>query len=138
MTSRASRSLLASPLANAVALDAIALLSLAALEAFPPTRAVLNDDITGRVPGLALVGVSWLTLRTATVISIGMRRVVAVTAGVITLVVGVLHGSGPDVRSLVELRAGAWAQAPVRELWCAALVSLAAAWTWRTSPAVRR
>lgn len=137
MTSRASRSLLASPLANAVALDAIALFSLAALEAFPPTRSALDDDISGRVPGLALVGVSWLTLRTAPMISIGMRRVVALSAGVLTLVVGVLHGSGPDVRALIELRAGAWAQAPVRELWCAALVSLAAAWTWRTSPAVR-
>ncbi len=137
MTSRASRSLLASPLANALALDAVALLSLAALEAFPPTRSALSDDVTGRVPGLALVGVAWFTLRTAPVISLGMRRVVAVSAGVVTLVVGVLHGSGPDVRALVELRAGAWAQPPGRELLAATLVALAAAWTWRTSPAVR-
>lgn len=137
MTSRAARTLLASPLANALALDAAALLSLATLESIPAVRSALAEDLTGRVPGLALVGVAWFTLRLSLLIALGHRRAVAFAAGIVTLAVGVLHGSGSDVRALVELRLGAWASAPMRELLGAAVAALAALHAWRTSPAVR-
>jgi hypothetical protein len=135
--SRVTRTLLASPLANALALDAAALLSLATLESIPAVRGALADDLTGRVPGLALVGVAWFTLRLSLLIALGHRRAIAFAAGMITLVVGVLHGSGSELRTLLELRLGAWACAPVRELLAAAVAALAALHAWRTSPAVR-
>lgn len=137
MTSRRAR-ILASPLANALALDAAALAALALLEALPATSAVLSDEITGRVPGLALVGVSWLSLRVSLRLSIGLRRALAFTASLVTLSVGVLHGGGPAVRSLIELHLGAWFMGPARELIAAVLVSLVTGFVWRTSPALRR
>ncbi len=137
MTSRHAR-IFASPLANALALDVAALAALALLESAPATSAVLSDEISGRVPGLALVGVAWFTLRTALRISIGLRRALAFSSGLVTLIVGVLHGVGPSVRTLIELRLGAWASGPTREVISAVMVSLATVFVWRTSPALRR
>ena len=86
----------------------------------------------------ALVGLAWFTVRIAPRISLGARRTVAVSAALLTLSVGVLHGAGPEVVAAWELRVGALGRAPLREALAAACVAGAAAMAWATSPAVRR
>ena len=124
----------ASPLANALALDAAALAILSLAEQY----GLVAQEPSGRVAGLSLVGLAWFTVRIAPRISLGARRAVAVGAALVTLAVGVLHGAGPDVVAACELRVGPLLRAPLREALAAACVSCAAAVAWATSPALRR
>lgn len=137
MTRSPLRRLAASPLANALALDALALLLVAAAETHPATALVLRTDPAARLPGAALLGLAWFTLRLAPSVSTGHRRLVARAAGALLLALGALHGAGPGAVAAVELAAGPWASGARREALAAAVALVASAWSWATSPALR-
>lgn len=130
------RSLHASPLANVVAGDALALTLLALAHALSaPLSRLLQGDGSHAV-GLLLVGAGWLTLRRAPAWGVGARRLVARVAGALVTLYGAVLGAGPAVLAAVEAR---WGLAPcAREAVLALVLWAAATWLRATSPALRR
>lgn len=94
---------------------------------------VLRDDVVGRAPGVALLAIAWRTLRVVPSWSTGTRRFVARVCGALLVLEGALWTVGVDARTL----AGEALPDGTREYLAAGVVFVAAAWAWRTSPAVR-
>lgn len=130
--------LLASPLANTLALDAAILVVCAAVLRAPGAVLWLSTEPNGRVVGLAVVGCGWFTARVVVRTATGFRRALAFVAAVLTTLVGVLRGSGPGVVDALASQNLWRPDSGVLEGAVASLCAAAAVWAWITSPATRR
>jgi hypothetical protein len=117
------RKVVASPLANALALEAVCLLCIALARHVSETSMALTVPTTALVASMPLVGSAWLVARRALITSLGARRVLSLTSSIATIVCGVILGTAMEVGSY--------------ELPTAAFVMASAVYVGATSPALR-